>query len=128
MSARFTPPTARNARSWSLSTVVGSTSRIGAHDCLATRAAWREPPADGGVVDGDTATIAELVGDERDHRHRVDCGVESSEARRGAGRDRARDKRRGHQSAGVEQADDITVLLDAVLVAHRPPDARSPAS
>ena len=36
----------------------------------------------------------------------------------------ARHDRRGHQPAGVEQAHDVAVLLDAVLVAHRPADAR----
>ena len=52
-----------------------------AHHGLAARAPRREPAADLGVVDGHAAAVAELVGDERDHRDRVDRGVEPGDAR-----------------------------------------------
>ena len=125
ISARLTPPTARNARSWSLSTSVGSTSRIVRTTALPPARRGREPAADLGVVHGHAAAVAELVGDERDHRDRVDRGVEPGDrvAPRPPAIDRV-DERRGHQPAGVEQAHDVAVLLDAVLVAHRPADAR----
>ena len=55
--------------------------------------------------------VTELVGDERDRRDRVDRGVE---------RGSCCADRRGHEPADVEDADDVAVLLDAVLVAHRP--------
>ena len=108
-SARFAPPTPRNARSWSMSTCSarrrGSCARR-----LAAAAPGCEPRANLAVEDGDAAAVAELVGDERDHRHRVDAA--SSRVMRSR-------QRRGHQAAGVEQAHDVAVLFDAVLVAHR---------
>ena len=72
-----------------------------------------------GVEHRHAAAVAELVGDERDHRHRVDRGVEPGGARV---------ERRGHQAARVEQAHDVAVLFDAVHVAHRAADplARGP--
>ena len=46
------------------------------HHRFAAGAPRREPAADLGVVDRDPAAVAELVGDERDHRDRVDGRVE----------------------------------------------------
>ena len=74
----------------------------------------RSCDAQRGVEHRHSAAVAELVGDERDHRHRVDRGVEPGGAHV---------ERRGHQAPGVEQAHDVAVLFDAVDVAHRPPDA-----
>ena len=62
--------------------VVGSTSRIVRTTALPPARRGREPAPDLGVVDGDAAAIAELVGDEGNHRDRVDRGIEPGDRAR----------------------------------------------
>ena len=81
---------------------------------VAVAPAGRDPAADLGVERDDTTAVAELVGDEHDGRERVERGIEP-----GAVADRRR-----HQATRVEQAHDVAVLFDAVLVAHRPTGPR----
>ena len=85
-----------------------------ADDRVAVAPAGRDPAPDLGVERDDAAAVAELVGHEHDRGERVERGVEP-----GAVADRRR-----HQPSGVEEAHDVAVLLDAVLVAHRPTGAR----
>ena len=84
-----------------------------AHDRVAARAPRRQAAADAVVEGDDAAAVADRVGDERDGDGGVDRGVEP----------RAVLERRRHQAPGVEQQHHLAVLLDAVLVAHRPPRA-----
>ena len=83
-----------------------------AHDGVAARAPRRQAAADAVVEGDDAAAVADHVGDERDGDGGVDRGVEP----------RAVLERRGHQAAGVDQQHHLAVLLDAELVAHRPPE------
>src|SRR5204862_5472107 len=82
---------------------------------LASAAPRREPALDRAVEGERPAAVAELVGDEADRGRRVDRDVQPR---------RAAAQRRGHEPAAVDDADDVAVLLDAVLVAHRAPHAR----
>ena len=85
-----------------------------AHDRLPALAPRRERGADL-VVEGDrAAAVAELVGDERERGGGVELGVE----------DRGVLQRRGREPAGVDQQQQVAVLLEPVLVAHRPPEPR----
>ena len=70
---------------------------------------------DGGVEGDRAAAVAELVGDEPDRRRGVERGIQA----RGAPAER-----RGHETTGVDEADDVAVLFDPILVAHRPTEAR----
>ena len=82
------------------------------YERVAPAPARGQPAVDGGVEGDRAAAVAELVGDEPDRGRGVDRDVQP----RGAAA-----QRRRHEPAAVEHADDVAVLLDAVLVAHRPP-------
>ena len=62
------------------------------------------------------AAVAELVGDERERGRGVELGVED--------RHLVLAERRGREPPGVDQQQQVAVLLEPVLVAHRPPEPR----
>ncbi len=85
-----------------------------ADDRLAALAGGRERVADLGVERHRAGAVAELVGDERERGGGVEGGVE----------DRRVVQRRGGQAAGVDQQQQVAVLLEPVVVAHRAPEPR----
>ena len=113
-SARRDRPTRWNARSKSESTGAGSRSNSDSITRRPDRCAGATTRRIALVERDRAAAIAELIGREREHRDRVQRRVEH----------RPRADRRRHQPAGVEQADDIAVSLDPVLIAHRPSHPR----
>ena len=86
----------------------------GAHDGVATPARRGQATADAIVEGDDPGPVTHLVGDERHRGGGVDRGVEAG----------AVAERRCHETAGVEHAHDVAVLLHPVLVAHGPAQAR----
>ncbi len=94
-----------------------------AHDDRAAAAARGERGADA-VVEGDRpAAVADLVGHERHRGEHVERRVEHGALRPG-GLVAGERERGGGEPPGVDEHDDVAVLLDAVLVAHRPPEPR----
>ena len=90
-----------------------------AHHRGPLRAAGAQCGADLGVERDRAAAVPHLVGDERDRGERVQARVEHGRphaARRGW-------QRGGGQAPGVDHDHHVSVLLDAVLVAHRAPEA-----
>ena len=83
-----------------------------AHDGVAARAPRGQPAADAVVEGDDAAAVADHVGHERDGDRGVDGRVEPGAVL----------QRRAHQAPGVDQQHHLAVLLDAELVAHRPPE------
>ncbi len=91
----------------------------GLHDRASAAAAADDAAPDLTVEDDDTAPIADLVGDECNRGDGVDSGVETRQRPDGC----------AHEPARVEQTYDVSVLFDAVLIAHRPAESlRSRAS
>ena len=89
----------------------------GVHDVARARSARRKRAQDLAGERSHPATVSEHIGDGGDG----DRGVERRVEPRSIG------ERRRHQPSTVDHAHNVAVALDAVLVAHRAPEARGRA-